>query len=311
MLNFFKRKKKIESPELKLKVTEDNVTVSLDAQDVQELKEVLLSEVDTDAQLEKQLNEDEKQPLIDTAAMTHIGTRKYQQDAFFVSAPAFEKPAVLAVLCDGMGGMDSGELASGEVVLHYAKLLQDFDEQDDIPKLLLKVTYSANDVMHEKFLSKGKEAGTTLVCACIKQDKLYWVSVGDSRIYLVRNGEIARLTKDHNYALQLQKKVESGEITQQAADTNPQKEALVSYLGAPSLELIDLSSSPFTLMPNDVIMLCSDGVTKSLDDEEILNILSEKLTLKESVHRLVISAVDAGFNAQDNTTSVLLRYTGN
>ncbi len=311
MLSFFKKKKEKESPAVKLTVTEDNATISLSAQDMQELKQALIDDAKTDVQTGTQLQAEEKKPVVDTAAMTHIGTRKYQQDAFFVSAPALEKPLALAVLCDGMGGMESGELASGEIVQHYANFLQNFQDDDDLPKRLLKTTYSANDLMHEKFLSKGKEAGTTLVCSCIKGNELYWVSVGDSRIYLVRNGEIARLTKDHNYALQLQKQVENGEITQQAADTNPQKEALVSYLGAPSLELIDLSASPFTLMENDVILLCSDGVTKSLSDDELLNILSEPLTLKESVHRLVISAVDAGFNSQDNTTAVLLKYIGN
>ncbi len=301
MLKIFKRKNKKEVlPNLVVK--EDGVTQSITEQDIVDLlypqEEISSSEqiIETFA--------------LETAATSHIGTRKYQQDAFYVSAPTNEQSAY-GVLCDGMGGMDSGELASGEIVKHYAQILSDIDESTEISQHLLKSTHLANDIMHQIFVSQGKEAGTTLVCAYIKGDKLYWVSVGDSRIYLIRNGEIARLTKDHNYALQLQKQVEIGQISQNAADTNPQKEALVSYLGAPTLEMIDLSYSPLLLEKNDVILLCSDGVTKSLNDDSILNILKEPLTLKESVHRLVISAVDAGFNAQDNTTAILMRYNVN
>ncbi len=303
MLKFFKRKNKKQDEIIpKMPVMEDGVTVNLSYEDLEDLQNVK-SDENVFPIIEENF-------AINTVAMSHIGTRKYQQDAFYVSPPTNENSA-LAVLCDGMGGMDSGELASAEIIQHYAKFLHDFEQYEDIPQLLLKATYTANDIMHEKFVSQGQAAGTTLVCACIKEDKLYWVSVGDSRIYLVRDKELARLTKDHNYALQLQQQVQNGEISQQAADNNPQKEALVSYLGAPTLEMIDLSNAPFKLMQNDVILLCSDGVTKSLSDEDILNILSEPLTLKENIHRLVISAVDAGFNSQDNTTAVLMKYNGN
>ncbi len=246
-------------------------------------------------------------PSIDTAAMTHIGTRAYQQDAFFVGSPMQQEENV-AVLCDGMGGMDSGELASNAVIQYFANALGSIGECENLLQLLLDTTKGANDMMLENFRSQGMAAGTTMVCACVKDGGLYWTSVGDSRIYLIRGHEIARLTKDHNYALRLQMMVDNGELSQQEADSDPDREALVSYLGAPSLEWIDIPAQPFPLQNEDIVLLCSDGITKGLSDARILEILTQPNTLQELVHTLVISAVDAGILGSDNTTAVLMKY---
>ncbi len=246
---------------------------------------------------------------VDTVMSTHIGTRKYQQDAAYVTEPLQEQGVVFGILCDGMGGMDDGELVSADVVEYFANALSQITANDNISESYYSIIQNANLMIHDRYVSNGRDAGTTLVSVFIFEDSLYWASVGDSRIYLIRNGEIVRLTKDHNYALKLQELVDMGKLTQEEADNDPKKDALVSYLGAPVLEVIDVSKSAFKLEQDDMILLCSDGLTKLLNDEEIL----AKLTpipnnLGEAVHRMIVSTIDRNMGGQDNTSVILIRY---
>ncbi len=307
MLGIFKRKKP-KKEELEMETSKKSTTVQLTPLDEVELLLSGKSEMDLPVGQNGEVPLDISiAPSIDTAAMTHIGTRAYQQDAFFVGPPMQQEENV-AVLCDGMGGMDSGELASNAVIQYFANALGGIGECENLLQLLLDTTKGANDMMLETFRSQGMAAGTTMVCACVKDGGLYWTSVGDSRIYLIRGHEIARLTKDHNYALRLQMMVDNGELSQQEADSDPDREALVSYLGAPMLEWIDIPTQAFPLQNEDIVLLCSDGVTKGLCDSRILEILTQPQTLQELVHTLVISAVDAGVLGSDNTTAVLMKY---
>ncbi len=248
---------------------------------------------------------------IDTAFACHLGTRQYQQDAAYASEPLTEPGTVFAILCDGMGGMKDGDLASADTVEFFANHLAALNEQDNIAQSYSVFIDKANQMIHKRYLDQGREVGTTLVSTYIQNNHLYWASVGDSRIYLLRDGEIARLTKDHNYALRLQDMVNIGKISQEEADNDPRKEALLSYIGAPVLEVIDISRSPFILVPDDIILLCSDGLTKILSDEQILSLLNPPPNnLSEAIHRLITATIDGNNGAQDNTSIVLIHYLG-
>lgn len=248
---------------------------------------------------------------LDTAMASHIGTREYQQDAAYVSEPLEEAGVAFAVLCDGMGGMEAGELVSADVVEFFANRISALPKDADIPAFYASALFDANEMVLRRYLQEGHEGGTTLVSTFVRGRALYWAAVGDSRIYILRGGEIARLTRDHNLAMQLQQLVQEGRLSQKEADQNPQKEALVSYLGAPVLEIIDVSRGSFELEADDLILLCSDGLTKSLPDARILELLQPLPgNLAEAAHALTIRAMDESPGGQDNTTVILMRYFG-
>lgn len=249
--------------------------------------------------------------VLDTAMATHIGTRSYQQDAAYVVEPLKEKGEAFAILCDGMGGMESGELASSDAVAFMANQYAAKTAIQDMGGYLEELAHQVNQMIYERYVSQGMRVGTTLITTFVEKNQLYWLSVGDSRIYIIRDGEIARLTRDHNYAMELQIMVENGKMTKEEAESHPKREALVSYIGIDYLDYIDVSRRPLELMPNDTILLCSDGLTKSISDDKILEILlAQGQSLNEEAHRLIATALDENMGSQDNTTIVLMRYFG-
>ncbi len=253
----------------------------------------------------------EGMPVVMSGMSTHIGTREYQQDSAYVKDYAYKGEDAYAVLCDGMGGMADGGMASATVVEHFVKILDAVPtEEQDIATVLEMGAHDANHLLANIYRNEGKQAGTTLVSVFIRGDTLYWVSVGDSRIYLLRGGEMARLTRDHNYALQLEHMVEKGEISREAAESDPKREALISYIGAPYLELMELSPKGFKLESGDMVLLCSDGLTRSLEDAEILSLLRDVEDVEQRVSDLVLRAVSDISVGHDNTTAVLMRYLG-
>jgi serine/threonine protein phosphatase PrpC len=197
---------------------------------------------------------------ITTAGGSHIGTRDYQQDALFVSDPARfrrgERGKAYAVLCDGMGGMADGERASCIAVEDLSRDLDALTNYQDIPGFLESALRKIDRMIYQEC---GEGSGTTIVTSVILGNQLYWAAAGDSRIYILRDQRMTRVTRDHNYSLLLEKDVEIGKITQEEALTHPQREALISYLGSGDVPLIDANRTPITLEHGDMVLLCSDG----------------------------------------------------
>lgn len=249
-----------------------------------------------------------------TASAQHIGTRQYQQDALYVSkAISFvygTGGTAIGVLCDGMGGLTDGGETSRQVVDIFSKALLSLKNSDDIPGFFEQQIKQTDQVIY-RGATQGLSGstGTTLVAAIIIGNKLYWCSVGDSRIYILRKGEIACATRDHNYLLQLKEMVKHGEITYEAAYAHPKKEALISYIGCGKVEIIDTNSSPFFLEHGDVVLLCSDGLNKSLEDNEIKKIVYANIgNLVEAARLLPLMAYDKNNFSKDNTSVVLMQY---
>jgi protein phosphatase len=248
---------------------------------------------------------------INTAMATHIGTREYLQDAAYVCEPLYENGTAFGILCDGMGGMSGGEVASSEVTAFMANRIASLGEDQDIPPFLERAAIDAGELVAAQNAASGQDSGTTLVTVLIREGNLYWLNVGDSRIYILRAGEIARLTRDHNFALELQEMVEAGRITQQQADEDPRKDALVSYIGAPVLEIVDVNRGAFSLRYGDTILLCSDGLTKVLTDEEILEAIQKHGSdISEAARSLPLTAFDQSPGGMDNTSVILMQYLG-
>ncbi len=298
MLNFRRRKPEDTQKPPPLMVTPDAVTQSLNGQEVAELQQ--------------------GRPVhpVETALATHVGTRDYQQDAVFAQTLETAPLITIGLLCDGMGGMSDGEKASGFAIQYFAQHLPKNPPQNwakggqEIPQQLTTIAQGANEMMHQIFVSQGKQSGTTLVCAYLLGNALYWVAVGDSCLYILRRGEMVRLNRDHNYGQQLKEWVSSGKFSQEEADRDPTyREALVSYLGAPTLEMMDLSHNPLFLQEGDLVLLCSDGLTSTLNEDEILQIVGDSTeTLQQLAQTLVHDSVNCGSMTHDNTSVVLIQY---
>lgn len=244
--------------------------------------------------------------------VSDIGARKNQQDAAIVSNNQ-EKKKVLAILCDGMGGMKGGELASNLALDTIYNDYCDAEEQGGIEgynKFLVEELIKADGLVTNIQDEDGKRlnAGSTIVSLIIDRDSLFWASAGDSRLYIIRENVIHQITTDHNYYTELLEKVEAGIMSKEEADSNPEKEALVSYLGMDGLKYIDANKNPFEVQPDDVFIICSDGLYRVLSEEHISQIVYAcGNDMVMAANCLVGEAVKAGSVSQDNTTVVAVK----
>ena len=241
-------------------------------------------------------------------ASSIVGTRKYQQDSY----GCIETPAgCLAVVCDGMGGLQGGERASG---LSVQTLLNDYIKisTGDLHSFFYKEAVKLDDLVYKITDENGDllGAGTTIVAVHIKENLINWLSVGDSKIYIIRNNAMQCIVREHNYRMMLDELYASGKITlEKYRSEEGRAEALTSFLGIGNVSLIDLSETPAELMEGDIILLCSDGLYKSLSDDKILAIILDNFfDMQRAADELTSSALAYAAKGQDNTTVVLVRY---
>jgi len=149
-----------------------------------------------------------------------------------------------------------------------------------------------------------KDLGTTLIATVIEQGKLYWVSAGDSRIYLFRNENLQQLTRDHIYGNHLQLDVASGRISQIEADNHPERRHLTSYLGLLELPETDQSAQPLLLQNQDVVILSTDGLYDTLSEPDIVATLKKET--QNPAEELVKEALTRNNKYQDNITVITL-----
>ena len=250
------------------------------------------------------INMDDSPHLITPYNAQHIGRRDEQQDYFAFSdiynAEEYNRIGALAILADGMGGLEGGRLASRTATEVFLDIYTNCESEiPDIDERLLYAAKKANDAV-----VKLDGAGTTLCAIVIKDSQLHWLSVGDSRIYLYRNGTLRRLNKEHNYENVLNEKVESGEISLSEAVNDPNRAALTSYIGIDELDEIDINTDIFPLFKGDSVMMCSDGLYRTLCDEEMAYIVKNA---EEDVCDFLISkALEKNIETQDNITVVLM-----
>ncbi|MDE6851533.1 MAG: protein phosphatase 2C domain-containing protein [Lachnospiraceae bacterium] len=256
-----------------------------------------------------------KVPALTTLVRTATGNRQYQQDAVYVSESKIlasnKKTRILAVVCDGMGGMADGGRASQTAIQMMVGGFQKVEKNPelDIPTFFRQGIYAIDRTIYEFPKADGRGSGTTMV-ACIAEDhKLYWASVGDSRIYIIRGKQMQQVTRDHNYWLRLQEMIKEGRITEQEAMAERQKEALISFLGIGNVSLMDINTAPFEMQYGDVVMLCSDGITKTLPDSQIQQIiLDDRVKPGQKAEALVEAATHVNSHSQDNTSVALIHY---
>ncbi|MDD5949731.1 MAG: serine/threonine-protein phosphatase [Lachnospiraceae bacterium] len=240
-----------------------------------------------------------------------IGTRPDQQDSVYGE---ILEHSLVAILCDGMGGLQEGALASQTAIQTFAEDYEKRDRTMKVPIFLRQEAIEMDMVVHDLVDDSQTpvKAGSTVAAVVLQKNELYWLSVGDSRIYIIRGEEMMAVNRDHNYRLRLDEALETGNITKELYEQEEKKgEALISYLGMGNLTLMDVNREPFLLQPEDVVLVCSDGLYKTLSNEQIVRIVKEYLPdTQKTADMLTETAVLASLENQDNTSAVVIQYLG-
>ena len=239
------------------------------------------------------------------AAVKGMGDRPYQED----TCALVERPegALLAMVADGMGGMQDGRRASRSAVSTVKNAFLRFDLRANIPMQLREATVRANDLIYEQLHAEGGSTGIS----CIFYDgRMSFAGVGDSFLYLLRGGALYQLNRRQNvYYTLLGRLAESGVTDRSPAERHPERDALTGYLGMKSLTDVDMFRRPLPLRASDTILICSDGVGDVLDEEKLIICLSAS-EAQEACRRLDESVMAAGESHQDNYTAIVVKVTG-
>lgn len=239
------------------------------------------------------------------------GARKSQQDSFGFVPPddLGGQDRLLLLVADGMGGYAGGDVASSEAV---AAFVEGFFAREGIPivERLVEAAYDANERIYEliRVDSSLGGMGTTLVGAYVEGPLLHWVSVGDSPLYLYRNGEVIRLNAEHSMREEMAQKVASGELTEEEAAAHPDRNCLLSALNGHPIEMMDAPDEPFRLFRGDLLIACSDGVL-TLDPKRFRKAIeiTRDEPAAEVVRRVLRDIRGRRRDTQDNATVAVIK----
>ncbi|KIS03441.1 Stp1/IreP family PP2C-type Ser/Thr phosphatase [Paucilactobacillus wasatchensis] len=238
---------------------------------------------------------------MEIAYQTDIGQeREDNQD--YVGVFTNQERLTFAIVADGIGGHQGGDVASSMAVSHIGYHF----EQTAFENPMQAVQWLSSEVRdeNEKIIDKSnqfkdlKGMGTTMVAAIFFDDQMVVANIGDSRGYLRRNGELHQLTEDHSLVNEL---VKRGEITEQEAKTHPQKNIITRTLGISPDADIDINL--YQLEPDDQLLLCTDGLTNMLDNQQLESVLQGSQSLQEKCQQLIKLANQAG--GPDNITVLI------
>ena len=263
---------------------------------------------------------------IPVLAQTHPGMRgKNNEDRYGVTAFRLEDarrtPALLAVLCDGIGGHRAGEVAAEIAVNRISSTVAEKGERLLPTDVLQSAIVTASQAIYQQAQYNHHQEGMGATCACafIIDRRLYLANVGDSRVYLLRSGEIRQLTTDHTW---IQEAIEKGVLTPAQAEGHPNTHVIRRFLGSPQPPEADLrlhladdesdasarANQGMLLQDGDLLLLCSDGLTDLVTDEEIAHALFQQ-PLQEAANGLVELANLRG--GHDNITLIAIQVPQN
>jgi PPM family protein phosphatase len=219
--------------------------------------------------------------------------RQGNEDNYYVRAPLF-------VVADGMGGAQAGEVASELAVKQFEGGLSD---RRPAVEALVELIQAANAEIHRQAHDDPDRAGmgTTVTAAYVDGDDVVVAHVGDSRAYLLRDGDLIRLTRDHSLVGEL---VARGKLTEEQAETHPQRSVITRALGA--YPEVEVDTEVFQARDGDVFLLCSDGLTGMVHEPELKPMLEDRdRSLEQTGRALIAAANEAG--GRDNITVILFR----
>lgn len=257
-------------------------------------------------------NNHQSKSAIDCAGIEFLGDRDGQED-YFLAQVISNGSEVLATLADGMGGHASGEVASQRAVEAFNKTVKEYPSDSITAKLAAGLQQANNEIANSINGDASLDGmGCTLVGLHIGSDGLRWISVGDSPLFLFRNGSLRQLNADHSMAPVIEESLRQGKISKEEALNHPHRNALRSAVMGADLTLIDTPETPFGLMAGDILVLASDGIL-TLSKTEMQSIL--KKSSQNISNEICSSLIDAVKNKkrprQDNTTAVVIKVSEN
>ena len=254
-------------------------------------------------------------PAYDIALILDQGQRDSQEDA--IAARMFDaSDAGYVVIADGMGGHDAGEIASEMVVKAWrdaldveleAETLNEGSAIDALPLAAMQANAAIASYNNEQ--GESFNMGSTLLGVLLLGHRVYWISIGDSPLYLFRDGTLIQVNEDHSMAPVIDEKLAAGEISEAEA-RNMDRNQLTSVIIGGGIPKVDCPEKPLLVSPSDILILASDGL-QYLDDDEIQSVLNEhKQALAQDIGEALLSAVQAkGDPEQDNLSIAVAKFT--
>src|SRR5512138_2675154 len=260
-----------------------------------------------------------QQSHLKVAAMSHAGmSGKNNEDRYAVTSYMLEgqKPVLFAVVSDGIGGHRAGEVAAELAVNYIVESVSQSNGKNPI-QIMEAAIHSASQAIAARSASSDEQHGMGATCACVwlEGQRLYIAYVGDSRIYLIRDGSIQRLTIDHTW---VQEALERGIITADQARDHPNVHVIRRHLGSVELPDVDFrlrmrgnedtqqaqDNQGTILKGGDILLMCTDGLTDMVWDDEILRLVISRNSLKSAAEDLIEQANERG--GHDNITVLLI-----
>lgn len=238
--------------------------------------------------------------------MTDTGkVRDHNEDSVVITENLNQE--ILLTVADGMGGHNAGEVASSIAITHIGQRFRNLStigNKEDAINWLRETVNDINTLINNYTEEHPESAGmgTTLVLALITKDFLLFGNIGDSSGYVLKNNKVHKITSDHTLVNML---VKSGELTEEEAKEHPRKNVLMRALGSAKTAELDIFDVETDV---DGIILCSDGLTNMLDDEQISKVLTEDLKIEEKVIKLIYKCNNRGGN--DNISVAYLEMGG-
>jgi len=254
------------------------------------------------------------EPGYDVASAVSQGGRDYQEDTLITDFP-LGSDSGFVVLADGMGGHAAGDVASKIVVTEVFSELKfqsaSFSySENDIPMHLYDAAKSANECLLGEVSTNPDTLGmgSTLVSIVIRENRLFWISIGDSPLYLLRNGKLEQLNEDHSMAPQIDFMVESGMIDAEVGKNHPDRNCLTSVLMGEAVAKIDCPKTPYELKIGDIVLVSSDGL-QFLENKKIQEILATnaKRPSSEISSRLLMAIHKLADPDQDNVSFSVIK----
>src|SRR6266852_602563 len=246
-----------------------------------------------------------KQLRLDVAQLTDVGRKRpHNEDNMAYVIPKDEqvmaRKGALFIVADGMGGHAAGEVAS-EIAVDTVTMTYYQDDSEEIAPSLMNAIKRANTIIHqraaENMLRSGM--GTTCVAAVLRGNMAYIANVGDSRAYIVRSGQVRQVSQDHSWVAE---QVRAGLLTEEQARTHAQRHVITRSLG--TQPDVDVDVFHEELHEGDSLVLCTDGLSGLVSDEELQRIV-DQFVPQESVYHLVERANENG--GQDNITAIVVQ----
>ncbi len=238
--------------------------------------------------------------------LTDVGkVRDHNEDSVIICEN--KNGEILMAVADGMGGHKAGEIASSIAITHVDKKFSDLDSIGTYEEAVtwIKDTVSAVNMLIYKYTEENPQSvgmGTTLVLSLLTKDYLIFGNIGDSSGYVIRNNKLHKITQDHTLVSLL---ISTGELTDEEARRHPRKNVLMKALGAGANIEMDIFH-----VENEIngILLCSDGLTNMLDDDQIVKVLIEDSLIEDKLHKLIVKSNNRG--GTDNISIAYLNKGG-